>query len=148
MKKFLSLLLILVLCLSAVTCFAAPARPGQPAPGPQGPGRNIEGPGPAPIGPKERQKAEEIVARANAEIAAKVAWAQATPEDDVEWLIAVTNSISAKAQAEVAALGLTAVCSYVVYTVDGRQVPIDPLNVVNDPTKPRPPITTHAGDGK
>lgn len=149
MKKLVSLLLVLVLCLSTATCLAAPAGRGPQAPGHQGPGRNTTGPGAAPVDTRNRQKAEEIVIRANCQIAAKVAWAQATPEDDVEWLIAVTNSISAKARAEVAALGFTAVCSYVVYFVDGRYVPIDPLNVVNDPTKPRPPISSaQLGDSK
>ena len=153
MKKFLSVLLVLVLCLSAVTCCAAPAGPKGPDPkagpaaeGPKAP--KHEDPKGPKAGPKEVEKANQIVANANALIAYYVAYAQATPEDDVAWLIAVTSAVAQKAIAEVAALGLTAVCTYTTYIVDGQQVAIDPLNVVNDPTKPRPPITTHAGAGK
>ncbi len=154
MKKFLSILLVLMLCLSAVTCLAAPAGPKGPAAGPKpGPAAPAPKPGPAapgprPAGPVEQDKANKIVDAANAKIAAYVAQAQATAEDDVAWLIAVTNAVADQAKAEVAALGLTAGCNLVIYVVDGQEVAIDPLYVINDPTKPRPPITTQVGDGK
>lgn len=154
MKKFLSILLVLMLCLSAVTCLAAPAGPKGPAAGPKpGPAAPAPKPGPAapgpkPAGPVERDKANKIIDAANAKIAAYVAQAQATAEDDVAWLIAVTNAVADQAKAEVAALGLTAGCNLVVYVVDGQEVAIDPLYVINDPTKPRPPITTQVGEGK
>lgn len=154
MKKFLSILLVLMLCLSAVTCLAAPAGPKGPAAGPKpghaapAPKPGPAAPGPKPVGPVEKDKAKKIIDAANAKIAAYVAQAQATAEDDVAWLIAVTNAVADQAKAEVAALGLTAGCNLVVYIVDGQEVAIDPLYVINDPTKPRPPITTQVGDDK
>lgn len=154
MKKFLSILLVLMLCLSAVTCIAAPAGPKGPAAGPKpgptapAPKPGPAAPGPKPAGPVEKDKANKIIDAANAKIAAYVAQAQATAEDDVAWLIAVTNAVADQAKAEVSALGLTAGCNLVVYVVDGQEVAIDPLYVINDPTKPRPPITTQVGDDK
>ena len=143
MKKLFAVLLVLVLVLSSATCFAAPAPKGPGAPKPAAPAGPVapkpeppkpEAPKPAdpkPAGPAEKAKADAIIAQANAQIYALVIAAQATPEDDTDALIAATEAISAAAKAAVAKLGLEAACQYTTYIVDGKEVTIDPLYVVN-----------------
>lgn len=143
MKKLFAVLLVLVLALSSATCFAAPAPKGPGAPKPAAPAGPVapkpeppkpEAPKPAdpkPAGPAEKAKADAIIAQANAQIYALVIAAQATPEDDTDALIAATEAISAAAKAAVAKLGLEAACQYTTYIVDGKEVTIDPLYVVN-----------------
>lgn len=148
MKKLFAVLLVLVLVLSSATCFAAPAPKGPGAPKPAVPAGPVapkpeppkpEAPKPAnpkpadpkPAGPAEKAKADAIIAQANAQIYALVIAAQATPEDDTDALIAATEAIAAAAKAAVAKLGLEAACQYTTYIVDGKEVTIDPLYVVN-----------------
>lgn len=143
MKKLFAVLLVLVLVLSSATCFAAPAPKGPGAPKPAAPAGPVapkpeppkpEAPKPAdpkPAGPAEKAKADAIIAQANAQIYALVIAAQATPEDDTDALVAATEAIAAAAKAAVAKLGLEAACQYTTYIVDGKEVTIDPLYVVN-----------------
>lgn len=145
LKKLFSVLLVLVLCMTAVTCYAAPAPKGPAAgpaaggpAGPKGPAAPAPAPAPKPVGPAEKKRAEDIIAKANADIYALVVEAQATPEDDTEELIAETNAIAAAAKAAVAKLGLEAGCEYTTYIVDGKAVSIDPLYVINPIKRPKP----------
>ena len=143
MKKLFAVLLVLVLVLSSATCFAAPAPKGPGAPKPAAPAGPVapkpeppkpEAPKPAdpkPAGPAEKAKADAIIAQANAQIYALVIAAQATPEDDTDALVTATEAIAAAAKAAVAKLGLEAACQYTTYIVDGKEVTIDPLYVVN-----------------
>lgn len=144
MKKLFAVLLVLVLVLSSATCFAAPAPKGPGAPKPAAPAGPVapkpeppKGPAapkpadPKPAGPAEKAKADAIIAQANAQIYALVIAAQATPEDDTDSLVAATEAIAAAAKAAVAKLGLEAACQYTTYIVDGKEVTIDPLYVVN-----------------
>ena len=143
MKKLFAVLLVLVLVLSSATCFAAPAPKGPGASKPAAPAGPVapkpeppkpEAPKPAdpkPAGPAEKAKADAIIAQANAQIYALVIAAQATPEDDTDALVAATEAIAAAAKTAVAKLGLEAACQYTTYIVDGKEVTIDPLYVVN-----------------
>lgn len=129
MKKLFAVLLVLVLVMSTATCFAAPGSNGRgPAGGPGAPGGHGTD---KPATPAQIARAEAIIAEANAQIYALVVAAQATPEDDTEALIDATNAIAAIAKAAVAQLGLEAACEYTYYIVDGKEVAIDPLYVVN-----------------
>lgn len=85
-------------------------------------------------------QAVSIINSANSKIRSLVRTAQATPYNDVAWLIASTNSVAANAKYKVSRLGFKVGCTYTYYKVDGRTVAIDPLYVIN----PRP--TT--GDGR
>lgn len=70
------------------------------------------------------------VARANAEIEFLVKYAQTTPWDDVDWLLARVDRIVKNVMRTANRLGVTVVCEYTEYVIDGRVVLIDPLMVI------------------
>ena len=74
---------------------------------------------------------EKEVEKANAQIEKLVAHAQKTAKDDVEWLLDRVDNIVAGVQAKAQRCGVTVVCEYVAYEIDGRIVLIDPLMVIN-----------------
>ncbi len=76
-------------------------------------------------------KIEHQVDLANAQIEKLVAHAQATPKDDVEWLLGKVDKIVANVRAKADKCGVEIACEYVAYEIDGRVVLIDPLMVIN-----------------
>lgn len=83
---------------------------------------------------KDYQKAVQIIDNANEKILSLVEHAQQTKKDDVDKLITQTDSIIEKATEKVERLGFEVECTYDIYIVDGQEVKIDPLYVIN----PRP----------
>ncbi len=73
----------------------------------------------------------EMVASANAQIKANVKIAQATPEDDVKWLLKSVDKITKPVFQFAKKIGAEVVCEYDYYVIDGRTVAIDPLKVIN-----------------
>ncbi|MEG1633756.1 MAG: hypothetical protein RR314_06845 [Oscillospiraceae bacterium] len=73
---------------------------------------------------------DRMVALANARIASLVRFAQATPYNDVNWLLRQVDYTVAPVFAFAKLVGATVVCEYVPYVVDGQTVLIDPLRVV------------------
>ncbi len=76
-------------------------------------------------------KIEHQVDLANAQIDKLVAHAQATPKDDVDWLLWKVDQIAANVRAKADKCGVQIACEYVAYEIDGRVVLIDPLMVVH-----------------
>jgi|GEM_PF-1719022 len=72
-----------------------------------------------------------MVERANYEIESLVRYAQATPQDDVDWMLKKVDGIIAKVMAYAEKIGAEVDCEYVEYYIDGQYVMIDPLMVVN-----------------
>ena len=72
-----------------------------------------------------------MVEAANIAVKAQVKIAQATPYNDVEWLLASINATVTPVYAYAKLIGATVVCEYEYYTVDGQRVAIDPLKVIN-----------------
>lgn len=80
---------------------------------------------------KEIAKLDKMVDKANLKIAKLVEKAQKTPVDDVDWLLAKVDEIKESVDEYAASIGMEVECSYTTYTVDGQDVEIDPLRVVN-----------------
>jgi len=76
-------------------------------------------------------KLRAMVLSANLQIKALVKVAQATPYDDVDWLLARIENIVAPVFAYAESIGATVVCEYEQVVIDGRTVLIDPLKVIN-----------------
>lgn len=76
-------------------------------------------------------KLRAMVLAANLEIYALVKIAQATPFDDVNWLLAMVDKITKPVFAYAATIGATVICEYERYWIDGRYVMVDPLKVIN-----------------
>lgn len=72
-----------------------------------------------------------MVDAANLAVKAQVKIAQATPYNDVEWLLVSTQATVAPVYAYAKLIGATVVCEYDYYNVDGQVVAIDPLKVIN-----------------
>lgn len=72
-----------------------------------------------------------LVDDANARIDALVAYAIATPENDVKWLQQQIKKIVHNVDSYAKKLGATVQCEMVSYFIDGEWVLIDPLYVVN-----------------
>lgn len=83
--------------------------------------------------PTNAQMAElkVMVASANAAIKANVRIAQATPIDDVKWLLKSVDKITKPVFQFAKKIGAEVVCEYDYYVIDGRTVAIDPLKVIN-----------------
>ena len=80
---------------------------------------------------RDYEEIEKLVAWTNNRIEVLVARAQATPEDDVEQLIAEVDMLIANVMNKAAAKGISIQCTYTAYEIDGRTVLIDPLKVIN-----------------
>ena len=74
--------------------------------------------------------AQQIVDSANARIMNIVSAAQASPQDDAQWAVAQTTREAAQAIEICRWIGVTVVCEYVEYEIDGQIVLIDPLKVI------------------
>ena len=78
-----------------------------------------------------------MVDSANAQVQRLIRIAQITPYDDTEWLLwsvdQTNRPVLLYAQRVSATTGLTVVCEYVPYDVDGQILWIDPLRVINVP---------------
>lgn len=72
-----------------------------------------------------------MVDAANLQVLALVKVAQATPYDDVDWLVASTDAVVAPVFAYAKLIGAEVECVYIEYEVDGQTVLIDPLKVIN-----------------
>lgn len=72
-----------------------------------------------------------MVEAANVSVKAQVLIAQATPYNDVAWLLASTQATVAPVFAYAKKIGATVECEYKYYWVDGQWVAIDPLKVIN-----------------
>ncbi len=72
-----------------------------------------------------------MVESANAEIESLVKYAQATPKDDVKWLLNKVDKIIDRVMKYAESIGAEVDCEYVEYYIDGQYVLIDPLMVVN-----------------
>ena len=87
--------------------------------------------------PKNKtQKANEkavktAVKEANKEIKKAVKAAQKSEEDDVDELLAKVDEIANATFEYADSLGVEVECSYTYYEVDGQNVAIDPLKVIN-----------------
>jgi uncharacterized membrane protein len=124
MKKKMMALLICVLLLVMVIPGAA----------------NAEGNGKAPVSVVSAISAryndaqfkilERMVATANRQIEIAVKYAQATPWNDVEWLLDYVDGIVAPVFAYANSIGAVVVCEYTTYYIDGQYVMIDPLRVI------------------
>ncbi len=77
------------------------------------------------------RKVERMVEKANVEIELLVAYAQLTPWNDVQWLIEKTNAVANEVLTYARRAGITVLCEYTQYYVDGQYVLIDPLRVVD-----------------
>lgn len=73
---------------------------------------------------------ERMVATANRQIKAAVKHAQATPFNDVDWLLNYVDSIVAPVFAYANSIGAVVVCEYTTYYIDGQYVMVDPLRVI------------------
>jgi len=80
---------------------------------------------------EEIDKLNQMVDRANEKIVKLVEKAQQTPVDDVEWLLAKVAEIKDSVDDYAASIGAEIECTYTTYTIDGQDVEIDPLRVVN-----------------
>lgn len=76
-------------------------------------------------------KLRTMVLAANIQIYALVKIAQATPYDDVAWLLNKVDGITKPVFAYAASIGATVICEYERYWIDGRWVLVDPLKVIN-----------------
>ena len=74
---------------------------------------------------------QAMVAAANAEIKANVKIAQATPYDDVKWLLKSVDKITKPVFQYAKKIGAEVVCEYDYYVIDGKTVAVDPLKVIN-----------------
>lgn len=81
--------------------------------------------------PSAYSRLQRMVSNANAKIEMLVIYAQMTPYNDVDWLVARTNAIAAEVMAYAESIGATVECTYTTYYVDGVYVEIDPLRVVD-----------------
>lgn len=72
-----------------------------------------------------------MVLAANLRISALVKIAQATPYDDVDWLLREVDNTTRPVFAFANAIGATVICEYDEYWIDGRIVLVDPLKVIN-----------------
>lgn len=72
-----------------------------------------------------------MVDSANRSVERLVRIAQATPYDDVDWLLASVDAIVAPVFAYGDYIGVKVECTYVTYYIDGRYVDVDPLKVIN-----------------
>jgi phage-related protein len=73
---------------------------------------------------------EELVEVTNNQIAALVNHAMNQTNPDIDKLVATTNALS-QATIQIASfLGITVVCEYVPYVINGQTVYIDPLIVI------------------
>lgn len=82
-----------------------------------------------PVSP-EALRLELMTAAANAQILWLVYYAQLTPYDDVQWLLAAVENTVRPVFAYADAIGAVVVCEYTPYVVDGQTVLIDPIRVV------------------
>ncbi len=78
----------------------------------------------------EIKKLEKLVDKANRDIEHAVKKAQATPEDDVQELLAKVDEIAAAVFAYAESIGAKVECIYVEYYIDGQYVLIDPLRII------------------
>ena len=76
-------------------------------------------------------KLRTMVLAANLQIYALVKIAQATPYNDVAWLLAMVDNITKPVFAYADAIGATVICEYDRHWIDGRWVYVDPLKVIN-----------------
>ena len=112
MKKMLRKLLVvcLVLMLVCTSAMASPANDAQA---------------------KLNKTLYAMVEAANLAVKAQVKIAQATPYNDVEWLLITTQATVAPVYVYAKLIGATVACEYDYYKVDGQVVAIDPLKVIN-----------------
>ena len=79
----------------------------------------------------QKLKLHTMVLAANLQIFALVKIAQATPYDDVAWLLKTVEGITKPVFAYATSIGATVVCEYERHWIDGRWVLVDPLKVIN-----------------
>ncbi|MGI6151540.1 MAG: hypothetical protein ACOYIR_06275 [Christensenellales bacterium] len=76
-------------------------------------------------------KLRTMVLAANIQIYALIKIAQATPYDDVAWLLSMVDNVTKPVFAYAASIGATVICEYERHWIDGRWVLVDPLKVIN-----------------
>jgi hypothetical protein len=76
-------------------------------------------------------KVRAKVAAANAKVYALVAYAMATPYDDVSWLLRSVNAVNYPVIKYAEYMGFEVECEYQTFYIDGRWVDVDPLKVIN-----------------
>ncbi len=133
MKKFVSMLLAVVLMLSVVSASAlaekGPKKPGKPEPHKVKVEENIKE---KPVkNDKELKNLQKMVDKANREIEKLVRTAQKTPYDDIAWLQSEVAKVTAPVFAYAASIGAQVECTYTTYFIDGQYVDVDPLRVIN-----------------
>lgn len=113
-RKIASVILVLILMLTASFAFAEEAAYSE----------------------KDYEKACDIIEKANEKITDLVEHAQETDKYDVDKLLDQTGKVIEQATEKVEKLGFEVDCSYDIYVVDGEEIEIDPLYVIN----PRPTV--------
>lgn len=72
-----------------------------------------------------------MVEKANEDILKAVRHAQATVKDDVDQMLRKVDRIVNRVMIYAKCIGATVRCEYTMYVIDGREVWVDPLHVVN-----------------
>lgn len=136
MKKFWSMLVAVVLLLTVLSS-AALAEIGPKAHGPK-----AHDPKEVKVEEKADKKADKqaekelkqlqkMVDKANRDIEKAVRTAQKTPHNDIDWLLARVDAITAPVFAYAESIGAQVECTYTTYYIDGQYVDVDPLRVIN-----------------
>ncbi len=81
--------------------------------------------------PRNEAIVQVLVTVANSVIERMVEAAQNNPNADIDKLIADTNRISATVISIADRLGITVLCEYKEYVINGEVVLIDPLRIIN-----------------
>ena len=79
---------------------------------------------------KEFKKLEKMVDQANKKIEQLVKKAQRTPQNDVPQLLKQVDVIVGEVFAYATRIGVTVVCEYTEYYIDGQYVLIDPIRII------------------
>lgn len=119
-KKILALILTLVMAGSISTGFTAAAAGPTSIPASS-----------SVLRISNEKKVEMMVEATNKTILLLVKIAQLTPKNDVDTLVQATNELAFKTIQKAAELGVSVVCEYEAYEVDGQIVYIDPLRIIN-----------------
>lgn len=132
MKKFLAMMLAVLMLLSVVSASALAEKANKP-----GKGIHHE----QKIKPeqkhqdkqqeKELKKLQQMVDKANRDIEKAVRHAQKTPHNDIDELQRKVARITAPVFAYAASIGAQVECTYTTYFIDGQYVDVDPLRVIN-----------------
>lgn len=80
---------------------------------------------------KEYKQLCKMVNKANKRIDKLIAYAQSTPQNDIDWLLDEVEATVRHVFEYAESIGATVVCELVGYYIDGQYVLVDPLRVVS-----------------